>query len=385
MIHRDIKPSNILIDSKGRPRVTDFGLAKRVDSGSELTATGQILGTPSYMPPEQAAGQIKAVGPAANLYALGAVLYAALTGRPPFQAATSIETLRQVIEREPVPLRQLNAAVPRNLETIVLKCLEKAVPRRYATAQAVADDLRRYLEGRPILARPVGRGEHAWRWCRRQPVVAGLSAAAVLLVVLVAVSSTAGYVSTSRALRRVEDAQRERALAQIECLGQGGNLSRARLDRGPEALPRGDRAATPPVAPAAGFGREGTAAAEPGDGCGGRRAGALPLRSAAQCRAGGIARDSRCSRRHTATSWWSDCGRPPKMRRQSQGTAALRAAAALAAYDPEISAVADAGKSAVEAWSLNNPLICGRLGGSPAAGAAVAPRRTSGGFPRPEA
>ena len=220
VIHRDIKPSNILIDSKGRPRVTDFGLAKRVDSGSELTATGQILGTPSYMPPEQAAGQIKAVGPAADLYALGAVLYAALTGRPPFQAATSIETLRQVIEREPVPLRQLNAAVPRDLETIVLKCLEKAVPRRYATAQAVADDLRRYLEGRPILARPVGRGERAWRWCRRQPVVAGLSAAAVLLVVLVAVSSTAGYVSTSRALRRVEDAQRERALAQIESLGK---------------------------------------------------------------------------------------------------------------------------------------------------------------------
>ena len=181
MIHRDIKPSNILIDSKGRPRVTDFGLAKRVDSGSDLTATGQVLGTPSYMPPEQAAGQIKAVGPAADVYALGAVLYAALTGRPPFQAATPLETLKQVIEREPVALRQLNAAVPRDLETIVLKCLEKSVPRRYATAQALADDLRRYLEGRPILARPVGRWEHAWRWCRRQPrrggVVGGSRAA----------------------------------------------------------------------------------------------------------------------------------------------------------------------------------------------------------------
>ncbi len=216
VIHRDIKPSNILIDCNGRPRVTDFGLAKRV--GSDLTMTGQVLGTPSYMPPEQAAGQINAVGPAADVYALGATLYAALTGRPPFQAATPLETLKQVIEREPVPLRQLNAAVPRDLETIVLKCLEKSVPRRYATAQAVADELRRYLEGRPIVARPVGRWERAWRWCRRQPVVAGLTAAAVLLMVLVAVASTVGYVSTSRALRRVEDAQRERALAQVDAL-----------------------------------------------------------------------------------------------------------------------------------------------------------------------
>jgi len=218
VIHRDIKPSNILIDSKGRPRVTDFGLAKRVDSGSDLTATGQVLGTPSYMPPEQAAGQIRAVGPAADVYALGALLYATLTGRPPFQAATSLETLRQVIEREPVPLRQLNPAIPRDLETIALKCLEKSVPRRYATAQALVEDLRRYLEGRPILARPVGRWEHAWRWCRRQPVVAGLLLVAVLLVVLVAAVSTIGYVSTSRALKRVEDAQRERALAQVDAL-----------------------------------------------------------------------------------------------------------------------------------------------------------------------
>jgi serine/threonine-protein kinase len=128
------KPSNILIDRKGQPRVTDFGLAKRVGSGSDLTATGQVLGTPSYMPPEQAAGQVNAVGPAADVYALGALAYSALTGHPPFQAATPLETLRPVIESEPVPLRQLNPGVPGDLETIVLKCLEKPIPRRYASA-----------------------------------------------------------------------------------------------------------------------------------------------------------------------------------------------------------------------------------------------------------
>ena len=230
VIHRDIKPSNILIDSKGRPRVTDFGLAKRVDGGSDLTATGQILGTPSYMPPEQAGGQVRAAGPAADVYAMGATLYAAVTGRPPFQSATPLETLKQVIELEPVPLRQLNAAVPRDLETIVLKCLEKSVPRRYPSAQALADDLRRYLEGRPILARPVARWERAWRWCRRQPIVAGLAAAAVLLTVLVAVASTIGYASTSRALHRVEDAQRERVLAQVDA------LRRAEISRVPDLI-----------------------------------------------------------------------------------------------------------------------------------------------------
>jgi len=207
VIHRDIKPSNIVIDSKGSPRITDFGLAKRVDSGSDVTATGQVLGTPSYMAPEQAAGQIHAVGPAADVYALGALLYAALTGRPPFQAATPLETLQQVLDREPVALRLLNAAVPRDLETICLKCLDKSVPRRYPTAQALAEDLRRYLEGRPIVARPVGRWEHAWRWCLRNRLVAALSAAAVLLLVIVAVVATAGYLTSSRALRQVVAAQ----------------------------------------------------------------------------------------------------------------------------------------------------------------------------------
>jgi WD40 repeat protein len=205
VIHRDIKPSNILIDSSGRPRVTDFGLAKRVDSGSDLTATGQVLGTPSYMAPEQAAGQTDAVGPAADVYALGALLYTTLTGRPPFQAATSLETLQQVLDREPLALRQINPAVPLDLETIVLKCLEKSIPRRYATAEALADDLRRYLEGRPILARPVGRLGYAWRWCRRQPVVASLIAGVALTLV-------AGIVVSSR-FALVAEAKRVEAVA----------------------------------------------------------------------------------------------------------------------------------------------------------------------------
>jgi eukaryotic-like serine/threonine-protein kinase len=202
VIHRDIKPSNILLDSEDRPRVTDFGLAKRLGGGSELTTTGQILGTPSYMAPEQATGQV--VGPAADVYSLGALLYAALTGRPPFQAATPLETMQQVLSREPVVLRQLNAAVPRDLETIVLKCLEKPATQRYATAQALADDLRRYLARRPIVARPAGRCERTWRWCRRQPFVAGLAAA-------VAVSIVAGIVASSLF---AADAYRKAKLAQ---------------------------------------------------------------------------------------------------------------------------------------------------------------------------
>jgi eukaryotic-like serine/threonine-protein kinase len=208
VIHRDIKPSNILIDSKGRPRVTDFGLAKRVEApgtpsrGKELTATGQVLGTPSYMSPEQAAGRIDAAGPAADIYSLGALLYTTLAGRPPFQAATALETLQQVLDQEPVALRQLNAAVPRDLETIVLKCLEKSVPRRYASAQALAEDLGRYLEGRPILARPVGQWEHAWRWCRREPMVAGLSAA--LIFALLAGTTASTYFAVNERRRAIE-------------------------------------------------------------------------------------------------------------------------------------------------------------------------------------
>jgi serine/threonine protein kinase/WD40 repeat protein len=190
VVHRDLKPANILIDKDGRPRLTDFGLSKRVEGGSGLTATGQVVGTPSYMPPEQASGRGDAVGPLADVYSLGAVLYCLLTGRPPFQADNPLDTLMQVLGHDPVPPRQLNAAVPRDLETICLKCLEKDPKKRYPSAKELAADLERFLNGQPILARPVGAVEKSWRWCRRNPVVASLSAALLLALVSGAALST---------------------------------------------------------------------------------------------------------------------------------------------------------------------------------------------------
>lgn len=185
VIHRDLKPANILIDSTGQPKVTDFGLAKRTEADSGLTGTGQILGTPSYMPPEQASGKIEEVGPLADVYSLGAILYSTLTGRPPFQSASPMDTLLQVLEKDPVPPKQLNPAIDEDLQTICLKCLEKQPERRYGSAQDLLDELNRYLAGEPIVARPIGRSERAWRWCKRKPALAGLFAvAASLLLVL---------------------------------------------------------------------------------------------------------------------------------------------------------------------------------------------------------
>jgi WD40 repeat protein len=184
IIHRDLKLGNILLDRAGNPKVSDFGLAKRVQGTSHLTLTGQVVGTPSYMAPEQAAGKTREVGPAADIYSLGAVLYRLITGRPPFAAANPVETLRQVLENEPVSARQLNAAVDRDLETICLKCLQKDPARRYASALDLAQDLRRFLAREPILARPVGNSERLWRWCRRNPLVASLAGLFALSLVL---------------------------------------------------------------------------------------------------------------------------------------------------------------------------------------------------------
>jgi WD40 repeat protein len=184
VIHRDLKPANILLDQNGNPRVTDFGLAKRVQGDSGLTGSGQIMGTPSYMPPEQAGGPRGEVGPAADVYSLGATLYALVTGRPPFQAATPMDTVIQVISDEPVPPRRLNASIPRDLETICLKCLQKEPGKRYASAEALASDLNRFLSGEPIVARPVTKLERAIKWARRKPVIAALLCLVTLVTAL---------------------------------------------------------------------------------------------------------------------------------------------------------------------------------------------------------
>jgi eukaryotic-like serine/threonine-protein kinase len=185
VIHRDLKPANILIDHDDRPKVTDFGLAKKFEGDSGLTATGQVMGTPSYMSPEQASGDTRGIGPPADVYSLGATLYCLLTGRPPFLAAGILETLSQVIEKEPLPPRKLNPEIDADLETICLKCLEKEHTKRYASSREVGEELGRFLKGEPILARPIGAAARAWRWCRRNRAAAsaaGLAASLVLLV-----------------------------------------------------------------------------------------------------------------------------------------------------------------------------------------------------------
>ena len=188
IVHRDLKPANVLLTADGTPKIADFGVAKQGDS--VMTMTGEVLGTPSYMAPEQAEGHTKSVGPAADIYALGAILYELLTGRPPFKGASAWETIQLVSTSEPVAPRQLQPRLPLDLETICLKCLEKDPAKRYARAADLGEDLRRFQAGEPIVARPVSWPERTWRWClRNRPVAASLAAVALSLLAATLVSA----------------------------------------------------------------------------------------------------------------------------------------------------------------------------------------------------
>jgi tetratricopeptide (TPR) repeat protein len=232
VIHRDLKPANVLIAADGTPRITDFGLAKDLDDPAGRTQPGDLVGTPSYMAPEQAGGRGGEVGPSADVYALGAILYEMLTGRPPFKGQTSAETLYQVLHADLVPPSRLRPQTPRDLETICLKCLHRDGPRRYGSAAALADDLDRFLDGQPIMARRIGPLERAIKWCRRRPAVATLlavSAAAALVVGLLLWRHETGE-------RRRRDEARTEARTALDrgrsaFLAGDWNESRAQLDR----------------------------------------------------------------------------------------------------------------------------------------------------------
>jgi hypothetical protein len=223
VVHRDLKPANVLLTEDGEPKVTDFGLAKRLGDAGR-TRTGAVMGTPSYMAPEQAGGN-RDVGPAADVYALGAILYELLTGRPPFRGATSLDTVLQVLSDEPVPVRRLQPKVPRDLETVCHKCLHKDPTRRYASAQALAEDLARFGAGEPIVARPVGPLGRLAKWIKRRPGMAALWAA-VVLVGLAGLGSFAWAYGQAlrernearKALADKEEALRQRVLARVEQL-----------------------------------------------------------------------------------------------------------------------------------------------------------------------
>jgi serine/threonine protein kinase/WD40 repeat protein len=215
ILHRDLKPANILVDSDGQPHVIDFGLAKRA-AGEGATLSGAILGTPSYMAPEQATGSSKRLTTAVDVYALGVVLYELLAGRPPFRADTTMDTLMQVLNDEPAPPHRLRPNVPLDLEIICLKCLRKEPARRYLSARELADDLERYLAGDPILARPVGLGERTIKWIKRRPAVSALLALAAVTP-LILIAGSLWFIHQLRDERdAAEKAERDKSVALVE-------------------------------------------------------------------------------------------------------------------------------------------------------------------------
>src|SRR5258707_2590747 len=186
ILHRDIKPGNILLDKKGEPHLTDFGLARLVETESTVTRTKEVLGTPSYMAPEQAVGETTKLTSATDVYGLGAVLYQLLTNHPPFAGGTTYETIRLLLDKEPRPPRLLNPKIDRDLSTICLKCLEKDPQRRYSSALALAEDLEHWLKHEPIHAKASGFFTRSTKWVRRKPAIAGLIASLVALAAVIA-------------------------------------------------------------------------------------------------------------------------------------------------------------------------------------------------------